>query len=986
MKKTLLSALAVLLAVGMGFAQQRTVSGTVIAADGEFPLPGVNIQIKGTVQGTFTGGDGKFTLEVPSNDAVLVFSLIGYATQEVVVGTRTTIDVLLGEDIRELGEVVVVGYGEQDRKTVTSSISSVSAKDIENIPTASPDQLMQGRASGVLVQSQSGTPGGGMFVRVRGSTSITAGNDPLYVVDGVPILSGNLSGVGLGGNQTNAMSDINPADIASIEILKDASATAIYGARAANGVVLITTKRGDNSKAKISIGSYYGTQSAWRKPDLVDGPTYEMLRNEAAVNNGGSPIYANPDQAVSTNFADLVFRDAPISNTDISISGGDPKVQYLVSASSFNQEGIVAPSAFDRKTGRINLDVLATDKLKVGTSMLYARSIRNRLRNDDNIAGALGGTFFFPPNLEPYQADGSYTKFSIFENPVAVINENDITMVTNRVLATVYGEYEFFPGLSLRSSFSVDYNSVKEDVYDNTFLNAGAPVNGSASSIATVDDNWIQENVLNYQTRIGGRHDLGILLGTTLQQSKFERTTATGQQFPSNDFKRIASAAVQTSSSDGSMWGIASLFTRINYSLDNKYLFTVNVRRDGSSRFGEANQWGTFPSIAAGWRLSEEGFLQNTPAISELKLRASYGITGNQNGIGNFQARGLWGGGANYTAAPGTQPAQLANPDLKWERTAQFNIGVDLGLWEDRVTVTADYYNKQTTDLLLAVPVPISTGFSSIVQNFGEVENKGFELGISANVVSNTDFNWNVQFNVAQNKNMVKKLAQPIAVYNRDIVRIEEGAPLYSFWFHDQLGVDPETGDPIWRTETPGADFDPNVDRFLVGDAWPDFFGGLTNTINYKAFDAMVFFQYSLGNEQLYWSRFFQEHGGTRNTNFLASQLDRWQQPGDVTMIPRMTNANYAANLRPSRFVEDGSYLRLKNLSIGYTLPTDVISRIGMGSARIYISGQNLLTFTNYSGMDPEVTSTAGNSLTQGVDFYAIPQPRVFMGGFNITF
>lgn len=987
MKKSLLIMLLLLLAVSFQVdAQQRAITGTITSGTDKEPIPGANVQIKGTTIGSITDLDGNFTINVPSDNSVLVFSYIGYLTQEITVGSRTRIDVQLQEDVKQLGEIIIVGYGEQDRKTLTSSISSVSSKDIENLPMSSPDQMMQGRASGVLITSNSGTPGGGMFVRVRGTTSINADNDPLYVVDGIPIVSGNLSAVGLGGGTANAMADINPADIESMEILKDASATAIYGARAANGVVLITTKRGKSQKARVSIGSYYGTQSVWRRPDLVDGPTFETLSNEAAVNNGGQPIYANPSQAVSTNYADFVFRDAPISNIDVSVTGGNDQVRYLVSASDFKQDGIIAPTAFGRKTGRLNLDAFVSDKLKIGTSILYSRNTRNRVNNDDNIAGALGGTHFFPSNLPPYQEDGSYTKFSIFENPIAVIRENDITMVTNRVLATVYGEYEFFPGLSLRSNFSVDYNNVKEDTYINTLLNAGAAVNGQATSIVSVNDNWIQENVLNYQTSFAGGHTLSVLLGTSLQQSTFERTSATGQQFPSNDFKRIASAAVQTSSSTGSVWGIASVFTRVNYSLKNRYLFTLNVRRDGSSRFGEANRWGTFPSAALGWRISEEKFFENVKAISDLKLRTSYGVTGNQNGINDFQSRGLWSGGANYTNTPGTEPSQLANPDLKWEKTAQFNIGVDVAFFQDKMSLTLDYYNKQTTDLLLAVPIPRSSGFTSIFQNFGEMENKGFELGINANAIAKNDFTWDVSFNIAQNKNNIKKLAQAIPVYNRDIIRMEEGIPMYSFWMHNQLGVDPQTGNPIWETMEEGRPFDPNIDRFIVGNAWPDFFGGLTNTFKYKNIDAMIFFQYSYGNDQLNWNRFFQEHGGTRNTNFLASQLDRWQQPGDITMVPRMTNANYAANLRPSRFVEDGSYLRLKNVSIGYTLPSAWINRLGMSSARIYVSGQNLLTFTNYSGMDPEVNATASTATTQGVDFYAMPQPRVYMGGFNITF
>lgn len=977
---------------GIVKAQSRTVTGTVTYSDDASGIPGVNVLVKGTSTGVVTDFNGSYSIQVPSNNSTLVFSFIGFSTQEILVGTNTQIDVKLSEDVQQLSEIVVTGYGEQERKTLTSSISSIDKSAIENLPSPSPDVLMQGRASGVLVTSNSGTPGGGISVRVRGSTSVNAGNDPLYVIDGIPMQStviandGDLANEGVGGQLSNPMADINPADIESIEVLKDASATAIYGARAANGVVLITTKRGNNKGTKINIGSYYGVQNAWKKPDLVDGPTFETLRNEAAVNNGGSPIYADPANATNTNYADQVFREAAISNFDISITGGDNKLQYMVSGSKFNQEGIIAPSEFDRATGRLNLDAFVSDKLKIGTSILYSKNTRNRVNNDDNINGALGGTFFFPPNLPAYQPDGSYTKFSIFENPLAVINENNISMKTNRVLANIYAEYEFFPGLTLRSTYSQDYSSTREDIYINTKLNAGAAVNGSAVSAVTTSENWIQENVLNYQKRFGSDHNLGVLLGTTLQESVVEKTRAFGTGFPSDDFTRIASAAVQQSSSIGSSWGIASLFTRINYGYKDKYLFTVNVRRDASSRFGKSNQWGTFPSIALGWVLTEESFMSDIAALSNLKLRASYGVTGNQNGINDFQSRGLWTGGANYTSTPGTEASQLGNPDLKWERTGQFDIGFDMSLFQNKVNITFDYYDKKTTDLLLEVPVPRTTGFTDLFQNFGEMRNKGIELTISGDVIKQTNFNWNVMFNVAQNKNEIVKLAQPIPVYNRDIIRLEEGIPLYSFWMHEQLGVNTEDGSPIWRQVDDSRPFDPNIDRFIVGNAWPDFFGGLTNNLKYKNIDLMVFFQYSLGNDQLYWSRFFQEHGGTRNTGFLSSQLERWQQPGDVTMVPKMNNANYAANLRPSRLVEDGSYVRLKNLTIGYTFPSSLISKLGLSNARIYMSGQNLLTFTNYSGMDPEVNATASTALTQGVDFYTMPQPRVVMGGINLTF
>jgi len=981
------------------FAQQtKTVKGKITSLDDAAPIPGVNILVKGTSNGTATDAEGNYKIAIKRSDKILVISSIGFGTQEIQIGNRTVINIELKPDVTALSEVVIIGYGEQDRKTLTSSVSSVSSKEIANIPMPSADQLMQGRAAGVQVSSNSGTPGGGMTVRVRGTTSINADNNPLYVVDGIPISNSSLSSQGVGGQVVNAMADINPADIESMEILKDASATAIYGARAANGVVIITTKRGANAKPKVSFGAYWGTQNLWRKPQVItNGTEFERLSNEAATNNGGKAPFGNPDAATSTNWNNLIFQSAPIRNYDVSVSGGDTKIRYLVSLNNFKQEGIIRPSDFGRTTARINLDFAVTDKVKVGTSLLLARSIRNRGQNDNNIYGSLGAAFFNPPNIPVYQPDGSYTKFSIFENPVAATNEQDYKMATNRFLGNIYIDYEIVEGLTFRSSWSMDYSNNKEDLYYNTLMIQGVATRGRGISSVTADNNWINENTLSYQKSLGGGHKLNVLLGNSLQESYTERTTAEGQQFPSNDFRRINSAAVQLSGSGATGFGLASYFGRVNYGFKGKYLATINVRRDGSSRFGTANRWGTFPSVALGWRISDEKFMQKLSFISNMKLRASYGSVGNQNFssldtddgnsiyLRDFVSRGLWSGGANYGDLPGIEPVQLANPNLKWETTTQLNIGLDLSILKNKLIFTVDYYNKQTKDLLLAVPLARSAGFNSQVQNLGQMENKGIELGINATVINRKDLTWNINFNIARNRNLIKKLASPFTQFTRDVIRLEEGVPMYSFWLHRQLGVSPENGNAIWDGGEDGV-FNPATDRFVVGNAQPDFYGGITNNLTWKGFDLMVFFQYSYGNSQLNWNRFFQEHGGTRNTNFSQSQLDRWQKSGDQTMIPKMTSANYAGNLRPSRFLEDGSYLRLKNIVLGYTLPKEMVAKAFLSSVRVYVSAQNLLTFTKYTGLDPELNTGGNLSLVQGIELYAMPQPRMFTAGFNVTF
>jgi TonB-dependent starch-binding outer membrane protein SusC len=977
--------------------QNRTISGKVTSAEDASPVPLVNILVKGTTNSTTTDPEGKYKIVAKRTDKVLVFTAVGFEALEVPIGSRSKINVELKPDLKALPEIVTIGYGAQDRKALAGAVSSVGAKNIANLPMASIDQMLQGRAAGVQVSASSGTPASGMFVHVRGTTSINADNTPLYIIDGIPIANLPLSAIAVGGQVANPLADINPADIESIEIVKDATA-AIYGARAANGVVIVKTKRGAETKPKVTLGAYWGTQSAWKKPQVLsNGAEFERLMNEAASNNGGRPPFSSPDAAISTDWNSQIFQNAPISNYDISVAGGDAKTRYLVSLNHFNQEAIIRPSNFNRTTARVNLDFSITDKLKVGTSLLLSRSIRNRGQNDASPYGALTSANFMPPNLPVYQPDGSYTKFTSVENPVAAANEQNYKMATNRFLGNLFVDYEISKYWNFRSSLSIDYSTNKDDLYFNRSLVLGAGTNGRAASAITIDNNWIHENTLSFQKNFTGAHKLGFLLGNALQESSTERTGAEGIQFPSNDFQRVSSSAIQTASSGATSFGLVSFFGRVNYAYKGKYLASVNVRRDGSSRFGSSNRWGTFPSVALGWRISEEKFLQSFSYITNIKLRTSYGLAGNQNFINlnaddangiyqrDFISRGLWSGGANYTDVAGTEPVQLANPNLKWETTAQLNVGLDFSLLKNKVNVSVDYYNKQTKDLLVAVPLARSGGFNSQMQNIGAMENKGLEIGINATVLNKEEITWSASLNIAGNRNLIRQLPSPITAFSNEVVRLEEGYPMYSFWLHRQIGVDRETGNALWDGGEDGI-FNPSTDRFIVGNAQPKYFGGFTNYLTWNGFDLMVFFQFSQGNSQLNWSKFFQEHGGTRNTNFSTSQLDRWQRSGDATMVPRMANGNYAANLRPSRFLEDGSYVRLKNITLGYSFPKEAISKLRMSNARVYVSAQNLLTFTKYTGLDPELNAGNNLSAVQGIEMYTMPQPRLFMAGFQVSF
>ncbi len=983
---TIINSLLILIFCCFGFSgsAQEKVRGSVSDAAG-LPLLGVTILENNGTNGTTTDFEGNYEISIQKK-TVLVFSYVGFETLRVDASPGQTLNVILKEDVESLSEVVVVGYGTQTRKTMTSRVSSVKAEDIANIPVTSSDQLLQGRAAGVQISNTSGDPGAGVSVKIRGTSSISGSSDPLYVVDGIPIQSSNLSQMGVGGATTNPIADINPADIESIDILKDASATAIYGSRAANGVVLITTKRGVRDQSKISFGMYTGLQNYVKKPNLVTGPQFEMLMNESALNNGKPLPYANPDSALNTDWVGLVLNEnAPMRNIDASVSGGNEKARYLVSANNFMQEGLIRNQEFDRTTGRVNLDFTVNSKLKMGTSILYARTKRQIIANNDNIAGAFGSTHFYPTNRPVLNADGSYNRMPTIDHPFATVDQAKISMETGRFLGNLYGELTILPGLRLKSTFSVDQTNNRESSYNNTFTNSGSAVQGRAVIYNVSDRNWIQENVLSYQFSLE-KHGFSALVGTSVQESETQFTRAEGTGFPTNDFTQISSAAVKDATSFSTSYGIASVFSRVNYDYDNKYLVTLNVRADASSRFGSGNKWGVFPAVGLGWVVSEEEFLKDVSFISSMKILGGYGITGNQSGIKDFGSLGLWQG-ASYAAVPGVRPFQLANPDLRWETTRQTDIGIDMALFENRVTFNAGYYYKKTVDLLLDVPLPRTSGFSTVAQNSGEIENSGFEFALGADILpESSPLKWHIDANIATNKNKVLKLVAPFNVYNRDFFRYQEGYPMYSFYMHKQIGVDPQTGAIQFEDVDGDGEFSSSTDRRIVGDANPDFFGGVTNTLNYKGFDLSFLFQFSYGNEQLNLTRFFLEHGGSRSTNYIGTQLGRWQNPGDITMIPKMSAANYASDLRPSRFVEDASYLRLKTLSLGYTIPKDIVGKIGLSSARVYVSGQNILTFTNYSGLDPELTGTASNALTKGVEFFTPPSPRVFTAGFNVSF
>ncbi|MGN6298986.1 MAG: SusC/RagA family TonB-linked outer membrane protein [Ginsengibacter sp.] len=985
-------------------AQNKTVIGRITNADNGRPLAGATVSEKGTKRGTVSNASGEYSIIVPEN-ATLIYSNVGFITHEETVRRRSVINISLRNEKGTLGEVVVVGYGTKRKESLTGSIDQISSSQIQDIPLASADQLIQGKAPGVLISSQSGTPGGGVTVRIRGTSSFSPNSpasEPLYIVDGVFINTTPLGSSGYGTEQqyNNPLADINPDDIASISILKDADATAIYGSRGANGVIIITTKRGSfGQKTHVTLNTYFGQASAWRLPKLTTGPETAELLNEVWINKGNDPTkipYPNPQSEPTYDRVHEIFRKAPVFNTDLNVSGGNDKTTFYLGVNYFKQDGIMRPQTMDRESFRFNLDHKINSRLKVGTSNSLARTFRKIVPNDNSFGimlVGLGTASLYPD----FNSDGSYFWGGPLGNVEAMIRESDETNMAIRTINNIYAEWEVVPNLTFRSSWSIDFNQSLNRGFSSTILNGpGSLANGYEST--NYEFTWINEQTLRYNFQPTNSHNFTFLVGNTTQETTLKGFGVGASNYPNNDLRNLSSAA-QADWWSGSkvQSSLASIFGRMDYSYKSKYLLSLNAREDASSKFGANNRWGFFPAVGAGWRIDKENFMSKQNLINNLKLKASYGITGSQMTISEYAAKGLWGGGFNYLGNPGTAPIQLANPDLKWEQTSQFNAGLEFGFLGNRIEGEIDYYNKKTEGVLLNEPVPNSTGFSVIANNAGDISNKGFEFSIDGDIIKRNDFTWNVNFNIAYNKNMIVKLAAPyFEPFSRNFIIFEQGYPVNSFRLWKQLEVDPKTGDAVYQVIDPSVPISNDNNRIIAGNSNPKFTGGFGTNLRFKNFDLIASFSFAWGQHIMNWSEFFMINGGTRSNaatgkatwGFYAKQLDRWQKQGDITDIPKVggtsTEMSNNYSLFTTRYLENGSFTRLRNLVIGYTIPHSALK--GISSLRIYISGTNLLTFTKYTGLDPEINAGGGKGTVDGVEMFTVPQPRVIQAGLNVNF
>ena len=1037
-KKTLLLFFyGLFLVTQIAFSQNR-VTGRVFDDKANTPINGATVAVKNNTNiSTATSNDGSFSINAPSN-AKLIITFVGYKPVEIA-ASSSPLNIRLAVGEATMSEVVVVGYGTKSKQDVTGSIAKVSAREINNTPATSFESAIQGRASGVLVQQQNGKLGQGINIRIRGASSVSAGNEPLYVIDGIPVITASQS---TSGSPTNPLADINMNDIESIDILKDASATAIYGSQGSNGVVLITTKKGRAGTSKIDFGYFTGLQKPTRKREFLNTQQYIQLFEQAGVGAAKQDFaagyyntlqealadykgiverrftrYAAGDNSwqtgkINTNWGDQAFQHAPISQYDLNISGGSDKTKYYASGQYLNQTGIIVGNSYKRFSGRLNLDNQVKDWLTVGVNMSFARSENNRVANDDAFSTPLQIVALAPitPIIDPRTglvsgaldpATGKpNTNFPTYYNPLLSVQSSTYRALVNRTLGNVYANVTLAKNLTFRSEFGVDQLNQTEKAYDGrlTARNSGVP-NGAGSYYTSSVLNLTTNNYLHYVNTINEVNNIDVTGGMAFQKGNTATSGAAAQGFPSDAYQELSSGATKTTATTFSTTNsLLSYFLRANYKYNDKYLLTLSGRVDGSSRFGVNNRYAIFPAASAGWIVSKESFLANVGWLSLLKLKGSYGLNGNDR-IPDFAARGLYTGRGAYGGQPGQIPLQLANPDLKWETTKGADAGIEAAFFKSRVSLEVDVYRRDTKDLLLNQEVPGTSGFSTIFRNIGNLNNKGIEINLNTTNVATKAFRWSTNINFSANRTKITNLGGQLL--GTSVNKAMEGQPLGIFVAREFAGVDPNNGDALYykntlkdgvRDRTTTNNYNQASD-VVIGNPNPKFFYGFSNSFTYKGFDLDVLLQGVYGN-QIYngGGQYMSASASNGYDNQTVDQMAAWKNPGDITNVPE-ARLFYSNGTDPSsRFISSGSYLRVKSVSLGYTIPANVVKRLKLERVRIYARALNLFTITKYNGWDPEVNadyladpaSNRNYNLNQGVDFYSAPQIKSIVFGLNI--
>jgi TonB-dependent starch-binding outer membrane protein SusC len=1007
------------------FSQQGEtwVTGKIVGKD-SLALTGVSVQLKGkTTVTAVTDSNGVFKIHSPQPSGVLVVTMVGFQERQVHFNGSENLDIRLEESVSMLQDVILTGYLKQKKSDITGAISSILNREFKDQPVSNVAQSIQGKLAGILVTTPSGTPGAGLLVSIRGA------NNPLYVVDGVPMLSESNSSLSTSyntngeeqgkGQDISSISDINPDDIESIEVLKDASSASIYGSRAANGVVLITTKRGRAGKTEFSFNSFAGVQDVphripflssqelvaleedARKQDLI-AYQQDPAPFEAAYPGFDPALLTNPlpdswNTGVNTNWQNEIFRTAPIANLQLSARGGNDKTKFFIAGNYFDQQGVVIDNYYKRASFRMNLDNKVNDNVTIGTNLAFTYSRNRRTFNDDTYTGVVTNAIGASPLMPVYNPDGSYSDYTQYQaswlsdNPVKSANEVKAYTTNYRFIGTIFAEIQIIKSLRFKTDFNIDYTNLIDNQFFDPMTSDGSSVGGKAINGLYNNLTWLNENNFIYQNTFGKSHLSG-LAGFSVQSSDYSKATTRAQGFPEGSgLENISSASTITSATAQNFgWGLVSFIGRVNYDFDEKYLLSASIRYDGSSRFAPAVRWGAFPAVSAGWILTKEAFLTDSKWLSNLKLRASYGLTGDQE-IGDFQYQSYWGP-ARYDGQAGLRPTNIGNAALTWQRNKMFDVGVDYEMWNGRISGSADYFIGNRTKLLAQAVLPSTSGFPSFTTNAGNIQNTGLEFSILAYPFRSPDFTWSIGFNISFLQEKIlslysdnELLSAYTDLFPTHILKV--GQSEGTFWGYKYLGVDPQTGNPSY-----------SPDEQVLGKARPDYFGGITNDFKYRDWDLNISTQFSYGNkvynlirttyQTLGWS-----DGGWDASNVLYQVYannativnKRWEKPGDKTDIPRasLIFPNYVQN--SSQFIEDASFFRIRSVNLGYTFKP---KHPGIyRSLRVYVQAQNLWVFTNYYGYDPEVSSNGGNSPeTAGVDYAAYPQARAFTFGVNFNF
>ncbi|TKG91968.1 TonB-dependent receptor [Puteibacter caeruleilacunae] len=1000
MKKNLFRNLKMIITCSMlllstvAFSQSRQLSGTVVDTSGE-GIPGVNVIVKGTVTGTVTDIDGKYSLKVDDNPNLTIqFSFIGYKALEQQLSNQSVINVTLEQDAIGLDEVVAVGYGVQRKSDLTGSIASVSSDQMKEIPLSRVDQALQGKIAGVNISTTDGSPGGNVKIRIRGANSINGGNQPLIVVDGF-----------LGGD----LKTINPSDIESIEVLKDASATAVYGSRGANGVVLVTTKQGSKGKTEVTFSSYASAHEKMNSVDILAAHEYAQILNERAAIFNQPALFSAQEieefkQTGGTDWEEEIYRDyALLHNSQLSVAGGSEKIKYYLSANIVDQNGLIHNNDYKRFGLKASIDAELNDWITVGFNAIGNKETKHGMNFNGYWGNPVDNALRFPNTTPVYNEDGTYCNDTPIPsvglyNPVATVMEPRRLAITYNALINAYAKFKLSDDLSFKTS--VGSNTIVKN--GNSFsplttLNGFNSGKNNASVSNSISSNWQNTNTLNYLKTINDIHRLNGTLVFEQQHTEYRSNNSSVRNFPTEalGYNKLGLGEERNTIDSGhNESNILSFMGRINYSFMDRYLFTVTYRADGSSKFGEDNKWGYFPSASFAWRLSEESFIKEMNVFSNLKFRTSYGETGSQ-ATGAYSSLTKLNTGMGYplngiSQTIGIGPGSNGNSDLKWEKTGQINLGIDAGFFDNRLSFVLDLYKKTTKDLLLDDPLPRYTGHSSIRRNMGEVENKGIEFLLSGSPCVN-NFKWDVSFNISSNKSRISEFGNSGYKIIDEYI-LKQGEELGTFYGYKYLGVwkSNEAEEAAKFGSAPGDskyyDLDNNNainedDKVIIGNGQPDFVWGLNNNFSYKNFDLSAEINGVQGNQILNVTRYW------LNRSIRAAEMVNYYRPDNQdTNVPGFSNTEKDYNTPNSRWLEDGSFVRLRNVTLGYTFNEDLLKKVKLSSARVYFSGQNLLTITDYSGFDPELSSTGNSDTKVGLDASPYPSAKIYTIGLDIKF